>query len=198
MKTNFTIHFDRISLLMVLALVMENRLPQTASLLLAATLHECGHLLTARILRVPIVSLHISILGARLEVGDPLLSYRHEWMLCAAGPLFSFLFAGGATWLASAFPFAEGIRLFAMTSVALGIINLLPVGWLDGGRMFRAMCLQMLPHRVATAMIHTVSFAFLLLLWMSSVYLLLRVGNSLSLFVFSFSLFFRFFLSDKG
>ncbi len=194
----FSVHFDRISLLMLLALLIENRLSQTVSLLLAALLHECGHLFAARLLHIPLVSLHISILGARLEVGDPLLSYRREWALCAAGPLFSLLFAGIAAWVASASRFTEPLRLLAMISLALGIINLLPVGWLDGGRIFRAMCLLLLPHRIATILIHTVSLVFLLLLWMASVYLLLRVGNSLSLFVFSISLFFRFFLSDQG
>ena len=194
----FSIHFDRISLLMLLALVIENHLSQTLSLLIAALLHECGHLLAARIWHIPIVSLHISILGARLEVSDSLLSYWKEWALCASGPLFSFLFAGIAAWIASTCYFADSLRLFAMTSLALGLVNLLPVGWLDGGRMFRAMILLLLPHRLASALIHTVSFVFLLLLWMTSVYLLLRVGNSLSLFIFSLSLFFRFFLSGTG
>ena len=58
----FSIHFDRISLLMLLALVIENHLSQTLSLLIAALLHECGHLLAARIWHIPIVSYNSDLL----------------------------------------------------------------------------------------------------------------------------------------
>ena len=197
MKRNFSIRFDRVSLLLLLALLLENRIVHTTALLLSALVHECGHLLASRFLHISITSLHISILGARLELEDPLLSYRQEWLLCAAGPLFSFLFAWIGAWCVPG-PLGEDmISVFAMTSMALGIVNLLPVGWLDGGRMFRAMCLLMLPHRVASRLIRLCSLTFVLLLWTVSVYLLLRVGNSLSLFVFSFSLFLRFFLTNS-
>lgn len=189
----FTVRLDRISLLMLLAWMLEDRMAQTFSLLIAALLHECGHLLVARWLHISITSLHISVLGARLELGDPLLSYQREWLLCAGGPLFSVLLAAVAAILSSRLPHTDFLTLLAPTSLALGLINLLPVGWLDGGRMFRAVCRLILPHVLATRIIRITSLAFLLLLWMTSVYLLLRVGNSLSLFVFSFSLFLRFF-----
>ena len=55
----------------------------------AALLHECGHLLAARLLHVPISGLQMSFLGARLEVSGRILSYGEEWLLCAAGPFAS-------------------------------------------------------------------------------------------------------------
>lgn len=197
MKSNIKIHFDGISLLIPILLLLEERLSHTVALLLAAALHECGHLLAARLFHIPISALHISILGARLELRDPLLSYRREWILCAAGPLSSFFFAAVAMNLASIFPHSAILPAFAMISSALGLVNLLPIGWLDGGRMFRATCHLLLPPQAAFLLLRIVSFFFFLLLWMTSVYLMLRAGNSLTLFAFSFSLFLRFFLAES-
>lgn len=188
--------FDRISLLVPLMLVLEGKFSYTASLLLAAVLHECGHLLAAHLMNIPIRSLRVSMLGAQLTLEDSLLSYEREWILCAAGPLFSLLGAGGGGLLA-ALCRSERNSNFAMISLALALVNLLPVGWLDGGRMFRAACRRYLSPKIADRSLRAVSFLFFLLLWMTSVYLLLRAGNSLSLFTFSLSLFVRFFLSDN-
>lgn len=196
MRNKTTVQLDYASLLIPIMLLIEGRFAYLFALLLAAAIHECGHLLAARLLHIPISSLRISILGARLQLSDPLLSYRREWLLCAAGPLFSLLFFAIARCLGSVllhFPFFEEAGAI---SAALGIVNLLPIGWLDGGRMFRASCYQILSPGIARGLLRTVSFLCFLLLWMISVYLLLRVGNSLSLFIFSFSLFLRFFLSE--
>ena len=197
MQKKIRLYFDRISILMLLALLIEEPLSYTATLLLAAFLHECGHFAAAHLLNIPIASLHISILGAQLELQDPLLSYRREWLLCFAGPLFSFAAAAAGQLLLSAFPNAPLLDRFIITSCALGIVNLLPIGCLDGGRMFRAMCRLILPHRAASILLECLSFIFLLTLWMISVYLMLRMGNSLKLFIFSFSLFFRFFVKSR-
>ena len=198
MKIRSHIDFDPISILMLLALLAEEHVSSTFILLLAALIHECGHLWIAHILHISIGSLHISMLGARLELKDPLLSYEKEWALCMAGPLFSLFFSALAAWIAAARPDWECVRLFSVTSYALGIVNLLPIGWLDGGRIFRALCMMLLPTHTANLLLQICSFLFLLFLWMISVYLLIRVGNSLKLFVFSLSLFFRFFLSKRG
>ncbi len=197
MQKKIRVRFDRISILMLFALLIEEPLSYTATLLLAAFLHECGHFSAARLLGIPIASLHISILGAQLELQDPLLSYRREWLLCFAGPLFSFATAAAGQLLLLAFPTALLLDRFIMTSCALGIVNLLPIGCLDGGRMFRAMCRLLLPHRAASILLESLSFFFLLILWMISVYMMLRMGNSLKLFIFSFSLFFRFFAKSR-
>ena len=193
MKKIFSVYFDRISAFMLVALLIEEPLMYTVVLLFSALVHECGHILAAHVLNISIEALHISILGARLKLSDPLLSYEKEWWLCAFGPLFSFLLAAFALFLHGIYQNEEFFRLLSITSYALGMINLLPIGWLDGGRMFRALCLTIFSHRTANALLQCFSLIFLLLLWMTSVYLLIRVGNSLKLFIFSFSLFFRFF-----
>ena len=197
MKSKIRIQIDYTSLLVPIILGIDGDWNDVWALLLAAAIHECGHLTVAQWLHIPIHSLHISILGARLQLSDPLISYRREWFLCAAGPLFSGLGAVIAFLLAPLLPNSALAERFAGVSLALGLINLLPIGWLDGGRMFRMCCYQFFPPNAVRALVRIVSFLFFLIIWMTSIYLLLRVGSSLSLFIFSFSLFLRFFAAES-
>lgn len=196
MKFKTAFQLDYTSLLIPLMLLLEGRICYFFSLLLAALIHECGHLLAARLLRIPIASLHVSVLGAQLKLGDPLLSYKREWLLCAAGPFSSVVFALLLFVLKHVAPFLPLPNMLPEISVGLGIVNLLPIGWLDGGRMLRTTCYQLLSATAARMIVRVTSFLCFLALWMTSVYLILRMGRSLSLFVFSFSLFIRFFLSE--
>ena len=156
----------------------------------AAVLHECGHLLAARLLRIPPRALHLDLLGARIEVDGYLLSYGEEWLLCAAGPLVSLLAASAAAPLWSAFWAA---RVFSCASLVLGLLNLLPIRTFDGGRMLECLFCRFGNERVAERGMLLCSYLFLFLLWATAVYFLLRAGDGLSLLCFSMSLFLRFF-----
>ena len=194
--SNITLQWDYTAFLLPIILLMEGRPSYLLAWLTSAVIHEIGHLCAAKWLHIPIQTLHISILGAQLRLTDPLLSYRKEWLLCATGPLFSTLGALCAIGLGKIFPYMMIWNDVCGISMALGLINLLPIGWLDGGRMHRAFCYQFFTPTTARAVVRLVSFLCFLLLWMTSVYLMLHFGNSLSLFAFSFTLFLRFFLSD--
>ena len=160
---------------------------------LAALLHECGHLLAAGWMRIPLRSLRLDLLGARIEVGERMLSYGEEWLLAAAGPLFSLLgsIAAAPLWQTAAF-----FRIFSAASLLLGVLNLLPVGSFDGGRMAEAMLCRVVGADATYRVMSVLTFVSLFLLWMLSVYLLLRAGGGLSLLCFSVSLFARFL--EKG
>ncbi len=158
--------------------------------LLAAALHEGGHLLAARMLHIPLGDLHLDLLGARLEVRGRMLSYGEEWLLCAAGPLTSLLCAaiGALFW-----QFSRSAIEFSCASLLLGLLNLLPIRTFDGGRMLESTLRSLFGERVVQCVMRTCSFLLLFLLWALAVYFLLRVGDGLSLFCFSMSLFSRFF-----
>ena len=85
--------------------------------LFAAALHECGHLLAARWMRIPLRALRVDSLGARLEVTGRMLSYGEEWILCAAGPMASLLASAAVAplWTRSSFA-----TLFSCASLLLG------------------------------------------------------------------------------
>ncbi len=164
------------------------------SLLLGVLLHECGHLLAARILHIPMKELRLDLFGARLSVKGQLVGYFEEWMLAAAGPLASLFFAALAVlfWDASSF-----FQSFSAISLILGLVNLLPIASFDGGRMLSVLLALRFGDRVCRNVQKITSFLFLFFLFSISVYLLLRAGGGLSLFCFSMSLFARFFQNQS-
>ncbi len=163
--------------------------------LMAAAVHEGGHLIAARGMHIPLSLLRMDLLGARLDVSGRVLSYGEEWLLCAAGPVASLLFAAAAA------PFwrtCEYAALFSCASLILGLLNLLPVRTFDGGRMLESTLLSFFGERVARRVMRGCTFLFLFLIWAGAVYLLLRAGDGLSLLCFSMSLLTRFFEGDCG
>ena len=192
MKKRF---WERISLpaILLAAVALTDRSHIGALTLLAAFLHECGHLVAAKWLGIPICGLRSDSLGVRLEVSGGLLSYGDEWLLCAAGPIASLLCAAAAA------PFwhvGSEFRVFSAASLVLGLLNLLPISDFDGGRMLRSFCAYTLGVTAARRILAASSALFWFLLWAVAVYFLLLAGDGLSLFCFSVGLLWRFF--DAG
>ena len=164
-----------------------------AMTVLAAALHECGHLGAARVLHIPFGQMKLDFLGARLEVRGRMLSYGEEWILASAGPLASLLGAAGGALFWSRSYYAQ---MFSCASLLLGLLNLLPIRSFDGGRMLECTLSHFLATRVLQDAMRVISFLFLCILWMVAVYFLLKSGSGLSLFCFSMSLLSRFFEED--
>ena len=162
--------------------------------LMAAFFHELGHIFAARVLHVPFRQMRIDLMGARLEIGGRMLSYKEEWLLAMAGPLASFLAAGVGLVFRE---LSELSLYFSCASLLLGGLNLLPIRSFDGGRMLEASVSSIAGARTAYRVMTLSSFFCLFLLWAVSVYFLLRVGDGISLFFFSLSLFLRFFEREK-
>jgi len=176
--------------LMMLAMAVTDESGLCAAALLAATVHECGHLLAARLMHIPLRSLRLELMGARLEVVGRMLTYREEWLLCSAGPIFSLLFSAA---LAPLWHLSGFFMRASTVSFLLGVLNLLPIQGFDGGRMLSAALSNLMGERARCEVMRCCSFCWLLLIWELAVYCLLRVGDGLSLFCFSMSLFQRFF-----
>ncbi len=162
--------------------------------LVAAFLHEVGHLVAARLLRIPLGQLRLDFLGARMEVRGRMLSYGEEWLLAAAGPMASLLTAAVAAGLWSVSRYAG---LYSCASLVLGGLNLLPIRTFDGGRMLECALSAIVGERTVRCVMRLCSFGFLFLLWATAVYFLLRAGDGLSLLCFSMSLLFRFFDGER-
>lgn len=159
---------------------------------LAAAFHECGHILLARLMKIPLKDLKLDLLGAKINLSDGLISYRAEFLLCAAGPLFSFFL-----WLlllySHRFPALPEVRtLLSATgdsSLSLGILNLLPVRGFDGSRMLSSVLSVLISDRFAEKADRFFTGFFLIFLWGISVYMMLINGNGLFLFTFSVMIF---------
>ena len=176
--------------LILLIMAVTDRSGLCAAALLAATVHEWGHLLAARLMRIPFSAFRLELTGARLEVVGRVLTYREEWLLCAAGPIFSLLFSASLAPLWQHHSFLVSV---STVSFLLGMLNLLPIKGFDGGRMLSVVLMNLLGERACCAVLRCCSLVCLLFIWELAVYCLLKIGDGLSLFCFSMSLFQRFF-----
>ena len=180
--------------LLLLGMALTDRSGLVWVTLLAAALHEGGHLLAARVMRIPFRAMRMDHLGVRLELGGRMPSFGEEWLLCAAGPLASLLCAALA---APLWPRWEMAASFSCASLLLGLLNLLPIRSFDGGRMLESLLSFLCGPRVGDRILTLTSLLFLFLLWATAVYFLLRVGDGLSLFCFSLGLFLRFWERER-
>ena len=159
----------------------------------AALIHELGHLFAARALKIQIRSMRLGVFGAAIETNMLCCSYVKEAILALCGPL-SNLITAGFVYLY----FGVGHRhalLFIVSSLLLAILNLLPAGSFDGGRIFSSLLYAALPHRTAARISEGLSFLVFFTLWSASVYFIMKTGAYLSLFIFSWSLFTKLFIS---
>ncbi len=210
-KRHFRLQVSPAALLLVggaavwAALAAEEEGIRPAALLLlglAALIHELGHLAAAVACGVRIAGMRLDLFGARLELPG-LLSYRQELLVALGGPAANLLTATvlfrawtacgcpvcGASPSLSGWALVLGVLLPA--SLGLCAVNLLPVATLDGGRILSCLLSLTLGADAARRVLRLLSLFLLSLLWLLSVYALLRAGQFLSLFVFSFSLLVR-------
>ena len=186
------------SLIIIAALIFSGDTLPLLAVFSAAALHELGHILAAKALGIKFSEFTLSLLGARLNTESKLISYGSEIILAAAGPavnLFCF-----AAFLPQALNANEGsgafFSYFTAASLLLGFLNLLPIISFDGGRIVCSSISFFADSYTASKVLKILSFFCLFMLWGSSVYLLIKASASLSLFVFSVSLFARLFINE--
>lgn len=161
-----------------------------AASLLAAALHECGHLLAARLLHIPLRLLELDLMGAKLYPANTIPSYRAEAILAASGPLSSILLA--VPFLCTRIPFFVALRT---ATLSFALFNLLPIEGFDGGRVLHSLCACRFGEGCARRVLFASSYLSLLFLFALAACLLLRYGEDATLAVLSASLFARLFLS---
>ena len=194
-KRGLRIKAEPAAVILLIGLLLTDRSMLCAAVLLAAAVHECGHLLAARWLGLPLRVMRLDLLGARLELSGSVLSFSDEWLLCAAGPCCSLLLS---VILSPLWKFSELAVLVSCASLLLGFLNLLPIRAFDGGRMLDAFLSYRFGAAASEQALRLTSLLSLFLIWCGSVYFLLRVGDGLSLLCFSMSLFFGAFPFDAN
>ena len=184
--------------------------------LTSAFFHEVGHILCAKALGIRLKKICLDFAGARIYPENNLNSYKSEWLLCFGGPLanltvalvcyiyFCFFTRNGffdpsvvqdifmCAWNfveSQSISFQGIVSMLILFSVFQAFINLMPVSTLDGGRMFGCVCSYLFGESFSQKAVTFMSLIVSVILWMISVYLLLRVSAGLALFSFSLCMF---------
>ena len=172
--------------ILLFCMIATTPLERLSACLLAALLHELGHIVAAKVLSINLSCMKLDVLGARLTTTGKLYSYPAMITLCAAGPFVNLLCFALTYPLTDSFIWVEE---FSYASLSLCLLNLIPVDGFDGGRILHGILSVTLPPNLAGSICTTLSFCSILGLWLISVWLLLRASASLSLFIFSCCLF---------
>ncbi len=187
-------------ILMLLILMFGDNSAYTAVAILAAAIHELGHIICAHFLKIKMSQMTIGILGARLNITESNISYKKEFLLCFSGPLANIISAISMIFLyhiSKSDASSIYILFYIVASFFLAALNLLPIKSFDGGRMLICVLASKIDLYKAEKIICYISFCIIFLLWIISMYLMLKLGTSLTLFVFSTALFADLFLEDK-
>jgi Zn-dependent protease/predicted transcriptional regulator len=115
----------------------------TSLLFFASVLiHELGHSLIAKHYKIPVVSITLFIFGGLAKISRDPERPGQEFNIAIAGPITSFLLAGGFGLVYLSTPaggmLSEASKLLAQINLTLGIFNLVPGFPLDGGRILRS------------------------------------------------------------
>jgi Zn-dependent protease len=128
-------------LLLAFVAIWQGGAPGVALALLAfgsVLLHELGHALMARHLRVGVSSIDLHFFGGAANMTDLPRTPGDEIAIAAAGPAVSFALAG----LGLGLGLGTGVSLLTWLgtiNLILGVFNLLPAFPSDGGRILRAL-----------------------------------------------------------
>lgn len=110
-----------------------------AVVFMSALVHECAHIFFLRRWGAGDLSVSLYPGGARISGGGwEALPYGAAAVAALAGPAVNFLLSGGCFRLFS----VTGAALFreaAAVNLSLGALNLLPLSFLDGGRVLRSL-----------------------------------------------------------
>ena len=180
------IKISPLSIIWIAFLLLSNT-PFIFPLLCAIALHEAGHILCAKILKIKLQSFDLSLLGARIKVARE-LSYADEIIFSLGGPLAGFLGFALTFKIALsniALPFCQSFLFpFSMLSLCLSIFNLIPLNSLDGGRTLKCLICLLFSLEIAEKIMRFVTILTLLTLWFLSVYMMLKLSNGVAMFFF--------------
>lgn len=147
------------------------------ALLLAALCHELAHYAVLRLYGIRAAQFTLTGLGASLYVPElHRLSYGAELLSAAAGPLINLLL-----WVLLSLTGRDELSLFAGAQMVLGVLNLLPVRPMDGGRILWLSTAYLTEPYTADRVSAAVGLAASSALFLLCLYLMASTGSGLFL-----------------
>lgn len=161
--------------------------------LIAAALHECGHLMMMLACRRRVRHITILPFGLDIACAPALSSYRSDLAVALGGVLANVL----AVLFCLPHLAAPRAAVFCTANLLLAVTNLLPVASLDGGAALRVLLSLFLSPARADKIARGASFCGVLFLWLVACDILLVTGYHFSLFAMAVFLFASLFLPQR-
>ena len=173
---DFRLHISFFFLAALTFLLLTDRDGVALHGLLAAMIHESGHLLAMLLLRTPPAELRLCPFGIEIVKRESRANhYIEDAVISLAGP------CANAVACAVFLSLGQGENVFFAANFLLAVLNLLPIEPLDGGQtLFSFLCLRH-PLETAGKVIEVVSFVTLLPLSVLGFVVLVRSQHNFSL-----------------
>ncbi len=172
-ELNISIGYEAVAALTaVLLLDRENRI---FFCVLAAVLHELGHIAVMKLCRLKVRAVNIRLFDVLIEADEP-QTFMQDIAVTSGGVCMNLLCA------AVLIPIN---RKMALPHLALGMFNLLPLMSLDGGRLLELLLSRRCSARVCRNILRVTTFVSILPLMTGGFYLLFHSRYNYSLLAIS-------------
>lgn len=159
--------------------------------LTAVVIHEAGHLIVIVLCSCTIECIDITPLGMTIR-RTGLTGHLQDVAIHLAGPTINIVIA--LVWM-----LCQNADSYTVTAnLFFGLLNLLPIDSLDGGKVLYALLACRFNERSARLISQALSFFFLFLLWLLAVSDLLMLNGTPSLLFFCVGLFSSIIKDDNG
>lgn len=135
---------------------------EITAVILAAAVHELGHIAAARLLHVKLVGFSLTSFGGLLQYDFSRSSYPAEAAVHLSGG-----FAGISAGIAAYALFGQTAQTFLGVSVLFAAVNFLPINGFDGGAFLNSLLLCFLEPNDACRAVSAVSFFSSFVLWLA-------------------------------
>ena len=154
-------------------------------------MHELGHIFAMVLYGKKINAVEISGLGVTIETSEGLTSYTGEIFVSCFGPIVNSILAI-ISYILIRLNINTEYSVFLFCCNALyAVINILPAKGLDGGRILENLLLKYFSFDRAEKILSEISLCFVVLLWVISVYVLIKTTWNFTLFSICCYLFFK-------
>ncbi len=149
---------------------------------ICGVIHEAGHICAYSALGLSRADVTLNACGISADFKDRIaISYKKEIICLMAGGTLNLLTAPLFYLISANLPFTNGGDALFLCSIVFGILNLLPIYPLDGGRVLFSLLAQKLPLYKAKRITNVLGIVFLLPLTALAVYALFITGFNVSL-----------------
>ncbi len=148
-------------------------------LLFSALLHELGHIIPLLIFKAKIKRITLFPFGIDIVADTLRLSYKKEFF-CTVGGGVCNLFAALAALIVMRFVPSAPLLFFMLSNLALGVFNLIPLPFLDGGKAIWLAIYDMLDITLADDIIKSINIVSLFVFSSLAFILVARAGFNLS------------------